>query len=71
MIIKPSSNLTLFSEVGGGDLIIITIFDALLKCFYTAFEEKKEWLSPKEIDLHYFKDEKNEILLNAFEKHFS
>ncbi|MDD2382894.1 MAG: DUF3883 domain-containing protein [Sulfurospirillaceae bacterium] len=42
-----------------------------LKCFYTAFEEKKEWLSPKEIDLHYFKDEKNEILLNAFEKHFS
>lgn len=42
-----------------------------LKCFYTAFKEKKEWLSPKEIDLHYFKDEKNEILLNAFEKHFS
>lgn len=42
-----------------------------LKCFYTAFKERKEWLSPKEIDLHYFKDEKNEILLNAFEKHFS
>lgn len=42
-----------------------------LKCFFTIFKEKKEWLSPKEIDLHYFKDEKNEILLNAFEKHFS
>lgn len=41
-----------------------------LKCFYTIYKEKKEWLSPKEIDLHYFKDEKNEILLNAFEKHF-
>ena len=42
-----------------------------LKCFYTVYKEKKEWLSPKEIDLNYFKDEKNEILLNAFEKHFS
>lgn len=42
-----------------------------LKCFYTIYKEKKEWFSPKEIDLHYFKDEKNEILLNAFEKHFS
>lgn len=42
-----------------------------LKCFYTVYKEKKEWISPKEIDLHYFKDEKNEILLNAFEKHFS
>jgi len=42
-----------------------------LKCFYTAFKEKKEWFSPKEIDLYYFKDEKNEILLNAFKKHFS
>lgn len=41
-----------------------------LKCFYTIYKEKKEWLSPKEIDLHYFKDEKNEILLNAFKKHF-
>ncbi len=42
-----------------------------LKCFYTIYKEKKEWFSPKEINLHYFKDEKNEILLNAFEKHFS
>lgn len=41
-----------------------------LQCFYTIYKEKKEWLSPKEIDLHYFEDEKNEILLNAFEKHF-
>jgi len=43
---------------------------AELNCLYVTYKEKKEWLSPKEIDLHYFKDEKNEILLNAFEKHF-
>jgi hypothetical protein len=43
---------------------------AELNCLYVTYREKKEWLSPKEIDLHYFKDEKNEILLNAFEKHF-
>lgn len=43
---------------------------AKLNCLYVTYKEKKEWLSTKEIDLHYFKDEKNEILLNAFEKHF-
>jgi len=41
-----------------------------LNCLYVAYKEKEKWLSPKEVDLHYFKDEKNHILLNAFKEHF-
>jgi len=44
---------------------------AELDCLYTTYKEKEEWKSPKEMDLYYFKDEKNTILLNAFKEHFS
>jgi len=41
-----------------------------LKCLYTIHKETKRWLSPKENSLYYFKDEKNQILLDAFKEHF-
>jgi len=42
-----------------------------LNSLHVTYKEKEEWLSPKEVDLYYFKDEKNQILLNAFKEHFS
>lgn len=42
-----------------------------LNCLYVIYKDKEEWKSPKEVDLHYFKDEKNQVLLNAFKEHFS
>jgi len=42
-----------------------------LNCLYMSYKDKEEWISPEEVDLHYFKDEKNKLLLNAFKEHFS
>lgn len=42
-----------------------------LNCLHVTYKENEEWLSPKEVDLHYFKDEKNQVLFNAFKEHFS
>ncbi|WP_457593029.1 DUF3883 domain-containing protein [Hydrogenimonas sp.] len=42
-----------------------------LKCLYTTYQNKKEWLSPKENTLYYLKIETtNKILLNALQEHF-
>jgi hypothetical protein len=43
---------------------------AELNCLYTIHKEKESWLSPKDNNLYYFKDEKNQILLDAFKEHF-
>ncbi|HFU75226.1 MAG TPA: hypothetical protein ENK66_03170, partial [Arcobacter sp.] len=41
-----------------------------LNCLYIAYQNEEGWISPKE-DLYYFKDEKNQILFNAFKEHFT
>lgn len=42
-----------------------------LNCLYVAYQNKEAWVSPKEKDLHYFKDEKKQVLFNAFKEHFT
>lgn len=41
-----------------------------LTCFYTTYKENKNWTSPQKEILYYFRDEKNKVLFDAFEKHF-
>ncbi len=42
-----------------------------LKCLYATYQNKQEWLSPKENTLYYVKTETtNKILLNALQEHF-
>jgi len=42
-----------------------------LKCLYTTYQNKKEWLSPKENTLYYLKNETtNKMLLSVLQEHF-